>query len=227
MALTLASNAITFTDNTVLSSGVITAAQLSAGSITTSAIASGAITTEKIALGAVVTEDLADSAVTTNKIASSAVTSDKLPVGSVVKTEYAELVGWQSYSSGQTLAVGATPTITSGVEILAVNSLSTNSASNYLIITANALLATSSGTSVILMLFAGNTLIATANGAGQNQASIMTLSYKHLPASTSAVNYTVRAACETGTLYVNRLYTVTDYNTGKQVSSMVIQEIKG
>jgi hypothetical protein len=149
------------------------------------------------------------------------------PAGSVIKTEYAQLVGVQSYTSGQTLAVGATPTITSGVEILAINSLSAASASNYLVITANALISASSGNSVILMLFAGNTLVATANITGSNQASIMTLVYKHSPASTSAVNYTVRAACESGTLYVNRLYTVTDYNTGKQVSSMLIQEIKG
>jgi hypothetical protein len=34
MALTLASNAITFTDNTLLSSGIITSAQLSAGAVT-------------------------------------------------------------------------------------------------------------------------------------------------------------------------------------------------
>ena len=48
MALTLASNAITFTDNTALSSGIITAAQLSAGAVTTTIIASGAVTPQKL-----------------------------------------------------------------------------------------------------------------------------------------------------------------------------------
>jgi hypothetical protein len=167
-----------------------------------------------------------DSTSALRKVTWSQIVAAAQPVGSVVKTEYAQLVGVQSYTSGQTLAAGATPTITSGVEILAINSLSTASASNYLVITANALISTSTAPSVILMLFAGNTLVATANIVGSNSASIMTLVYKHSPASTSAVNYTVRAACEAGTLYVNRLYTVTDYNTGKQVSSMLIQEIK-
>ncbi len=49
MPLTLASNAITFTDNTALSSGVIGTAQLSAGAVTTTAIASGAVTFAKLA----------------------------------------------------------------------------------------------------------------------------------------------------------------------------------
>jgi hypothetical protein len=53
MALTLASNAITFTDNTSLSSGIIGTAQLSAGAVTTSILASDAITTDKINTGAV------------------------------------------------------------------------------------------------------------------------------------------------------------------------------
>jgi hypothetical protein len=48
MALTLASNAITFTDNTSLSSGIIGTAQLSAGAVTADKIASGAITANKI-----------------------------------------------------------------------------------------------------------------------------------------------------------------------------------
>jgi hypothetical protein len=43
MPLTLASNAITFTDNTALSSGVIGTAQLSAGAVTASKIASNTI----------------------------------------------------------------------------------------------------------------------------------------------------------------------------------------
>ena len=58
MALTLASNAITFTDSTALSSGIITSAQLSAGSVTTTAIASGAITTQTIANSAVTAEKM-------------------------------------------------------------------------------------------------------------------------------------------------------------------------
>ncbi len=43
MPLTLASNAITFTDNTALSSGIIGTAQLSAGAVTASKVASNAI----------------------------------------------------------------------------------------------------------------------------------------------------------------------------------------
>ena len=58
MALTLASDKITFTDNTSLSSGIIGTAQLSAG----------AVTAEKIASGAVTTASIAASAVTANKI---------------------------------------------------------------------------------------------------------------------------------------------------------------
>lgn len=48
MALTLASNAITFTDSTALSSGIISTAQLSAGAVTTSRIATNAVTFDKI-----------------------------------------------------------------------------------------------------------------------------------------------------------------------------------
>lgn len=48
MALTLASNAITFTDNTSLSSGIISTPQLSAGSVTTSIIAANSVTFDKI-----------------------------------------------------------------------------------------------------------------------------------------------------------------------------------
>ena len=147
--------------------------------------------------------------------------------GTVLKTDYAQLTGVQTYTAGQTLAVGTTnPTITAGVEILEVSNFATSSSSNYVVIQADALLATSSGTSVIMMLFANNTLLATAMGAGQNQASQKVITFKYIPPSTSGVTYTVRAACESGSLYVNKLYTVTDYDTGKQVSSMLIQEIK-
>ena len=76
------------------------------------------------------------------------------------------------------------------------------------------------------MLFAGNTLIATSLNVGTNGTEQNKILFKYTPPSTSAINYTVRAATETGTLYVNRQYTVVDYNTGKQVSSMLIQEIK-
>lgn len=48
MALTLASNAITFTDSTSLSSGIITSAQLSAGTVTTEKIAPGAVQRQNI-----------------------------------------------------------------------------------------------------------------------------------------------------------------------------------
>jgi hypothetical protein len=58
MPLTLASNAITFTDNTALSSGVIGTAQLSAGAVTASKIASNAITTASIAASAVTADKI-------------------------------------------------------------------------------------------------------------------------------------------------------------------------
>jgi len=48
MALTVAANAITFSDSTSLSSGVITAAQLSAGAVTQGKIATGAVTRSNI-----------------------------------------------------------------------------------------------------------------------------------------------------------------------------------
>lgn len=64
MALTLASNAITFTDNTSLSSGIIGTAQLSAGAVTADKIAS-----------------LPNNIVTTQTIANSAVTAEKMSGG--------------------------------------------------------------------------------------------------------------------------------------------------
>jgi hypothetical protein len=64
MPLTLASNAITFTDNTALSSGVIGTAQLSAGAVTADKIAS-----------------LPNNIVTTASITASAITADKMSGG--------------------------------------------------------------------------------------------------------------------------------------------------
>ena len=89
------------------------------------------------------------------------------------------------------------------------------------------MLGASNALSCILMLFAGNTLLATSATPGNNNAEQHKIIFKHAPGTTSPVNYTVRAATESGNLFVNRLYTVVDYNTGKQVSSMLIQEIKG
>jgi hypothetical protein len=156
---------------------------------------------------------------------------DILPVGSVIQTNYAQLVGNRSYTSGQTLPAGTTaPSITDGVEILRINGVATSSDSNYLIIDVSALISSSQGniTTGTVMLFAGNTLLAsTLNTSGSNNAAFVRILFKHLPGNTSSVNYTVRAAVEGGTLYANRLYTVNDYNTGKQTSTMLIQEIKG
>lgn len=148
--------------------------------------------------------------------------------GSVLKTYYNDLIGVNLYSSGQTLAVSTTsPTITNGVEILRIDNVAVSNSSNYLIINANALISSSGGGSTIMMLFAGNTLIASTSNVGNNNAAFVNIIFKYLPGNTSNVNYTVRAAVESGTMYLNRLYTLNDYNTGKQVSSMLIQEIKG
>lgn len=153
------------------------------------------------------------------------------PAGTVLQTNYTQLVGNQSYTSGQTLAASTTaPSITDGVEILRINGVAVSSTSNYLIIDVSALISSSQGniTTGTVMLFAGNTLLAsTLNTSGSNNAAFVRILFKHLPNDTSSVDYTVRAAVEGGTLYANRLYTVNDYNTGKQVSSMLIQEIKG
>lgn len=58
MALTLASNAITFTDNTSLSSGIIGTAQLSAGAVTADKIADSSITTQTISNSAITAEKM-------------------------------------------------------------------------------------------------------------------------------------------------------------------------
>jgi hypothetical protein len=168
-----------------------------------------------------------DSTSALRKVTWSQIVAAAQPVGSVVNTKYAQLVGVNTYSAGQILGRTTTPTISSGVEILAINSFSTSANANEVVIQVAAQLSSSTATSTILMLFAGNTLVATSNSTGGNSTEPLKIIYKHSPPSTSPISYTVRAACEGGTLYISRQYTVTDYNTGKQVASMLLQEIKG
>lgn len=220
--------------------------------VTTSKILTAAVTADKLATGAVTGAagggKLAASSITGQTQLTDALASgDEFLVhdtsasalrrvawsslqqpGTVIKTEYDDLVGVQSYTTGQTLSVATTsPTVANGVEILAVNGFATSSASNYLIISVDAHISTStSGGSTVLMLFAGSTLIASMGAYIGTDTEKMTLLYKHSPGSTASANYTVRAATESGTLYVNRNRVNSDYNTGKQVSSMLIQEIK-
>lgn len=213
--------------------GAITDTQLATGAVTGAAgggkLAASVITGQTTIADALADADLFlvhdDSAAALRKVAWSAI---KTPSGSVVQTQYAQIVGPQSYTSGQTLALGTTaPTITSGVEVLKIENVQTSSASNYLVIDASILFTSGGGSNDegVLMLFAGSTLIASIT-RGPSNSGLTRLLYKHSPASTSAVTYSVRAANESGTLYVNRLWATNNYNTGKQTSSLLIQEIK-
>jgi hypothetical protein len=215
--------------------GDITASKLATGAVTGAAgggkLAASAITAQT-AIDALANDDTLlihdDSNTALRKVTWSQIVAAAQPVGSVLKTNYAELVGVQSYTSGQTLAVGATPTSSSGIEILSISSLSTSSSSNYLMINVSAHVSTStSGGDVAIFLFAGSTLIASQTTYIGIETEKLSLLYKYSPASTSSVTYTVRAACDSGTLFINRSRAGTPYNTGKQVSSMLIQEIKG
>lgn len=226
----IASNAAIAASKLALN-GAITDTQLAAGAVTGAPgggkLAASAITSQTQKTSIVAADQFlihSDSDAALRRIAWSVLQ----PAGTVLKTEYDDLVGVQTYTAGHTLAAATTsPTVANGVEILAINGFATSSASNYLIINVGARVATStSGSSVLIMLFAGSTLIATMTTYMGADTEKLTLLYKHSPGSTASVNYTVRAACESGSLFVNRSRTVTDYNTGKQVSSMLIQEIK-
>jgi len=199
MALTLASDKITFTDSTSLSSGIIGTAQLSAG------------------------------AVTADKIASGAVTSDKLPVGSVVRTEYAEILGQTSYSGNNIDTTVTSPTTADGHQLFSIP-LATSSSSNYIIFRPNLSVTSSGGGQVLVMLFAGNTLIAARSLEAGNGYVGSGFIVKYTPPNTNSITYSLRAGVRTtyGDLQLNRIYTVPQFwNTGKEISSLLIQEIKG
>lgn len=239
--------------NNATISGIVNADIASAADIAGTKLADAAVSPEKLATGAVTGAagggKLAASAITgQTPLTDALATGDEFlvhdasaaalrrvdwsslqPAGTVLKTEYDDLSGIQTYTSGHTLSAATTsPTVANGVEILSINGFATSSASNYLIINVEAHIASSnSGISVLIMLFAGSTLIATMGTYMGSDTEKLTLLCKHSPGSTASVNYTVRAACESGNLLVNRNRTATDYNTGKQVSSMLIQEIKG
>lgn len=116
MPLTLASDAITFTDSTSLSSGIIGTAQLSAG----------AVTTEKIA----------DSSVTPQKLSGSIVSN--LPSGSVIQTLQVSTTAvtkvgpWTTFSSHR-LYTTEVPNISTGVLILSATIVPSSTASKILI----------------------------------------------------------------------------------------------
>jgi hypothetical protein len=114
MPLTLASNAITFTDSTSLSSGIITAAQLSAG----------AVTADKIAA-------LPNNIVTTQTIANSAITAAKMSGGQTGSAPIYGCRAWFAFdatrdSSGATNQNNTNRFIYGSGNINSITRLSTN-----------------------------------------------------------------------------------------------------
>jgi hypothetical protein len=212
--------------------GEITAQKLATGAVTGAAgggkLAASAITAQT-AIDALANDDELlihdDSNTALRKVAWSQIVAAAQPAGSVVGSEYAELVGVQTYSGSLVTTDITTPTTSSGHQLLSKAYACSNS-SNHVIISVSSLLADSGGNYAILMLFAGSTLIATRHTGGSD-AGHTNFVIKHSPNSTSSVTYSVRGGANAGDLLVNRIQSTTGYNTGKNITSMLIQEIKG
>jgi len=167
--------------------------------------------------------------VATAGLADSAVTAAKLQNGCVVNTHYASITGIQTYSTGQTLAVGSAFTSADGVQILSVSNVTPASATNYCIISVDVYAGNlTSGAYYVIGLFAGSVLAASVGVYSNTDSAPVSFAYKHNFANASPVTFTVRAATSSGNLLINRsrIITTAEYNTGVQVSTMVIQEIK-
>jgi hypothetical protein len=169
-----------------------------------------------------------DSTSALRKVTWSQIVAAAQPVGSVLKTEYAEILGQTSYS-GNNIATNVTsPTTSTGHQLFSI-ALATSSASNYVLIDANISATSSGGGQVLVMMFAGSTLIAARSLEAGNGFCGSGFRVKHSPASTSSVTYSLRAAARDGygDLEINRLYTLPSFwNTGKEICSLTIQEIK-
>lgn len=153
------------------------------------------------------------------------------PAGTVLQTAYAQILGQTEYPANTGIATNVTsPTTSTGHQLFSAT-LGTSSSNNYVIINTNLHLTTESGGQILVMCFAGSTLIAARSveaSGGPNNAGFIV---KYQPPSTANVTYSVRAAARdygNSKLQVNILYTLPSFwNTGKEISSMLIQEIKG
>lgn len=165
--------------------------------------------------------------------------ANAVPVGSVVNTHYVDLLGPQT-RTGNTVVQNSfspdpnfqIPTLATGHEILSKTVALTNP-NNYFIIQENISVHSDGGGQTLVMVFAGSTLIAAqSQEAGFGECMGMTV--KHAPGNTNNITYSVRAAAREGygVLNINKNPTLggrypTFWPTGKQISSMLIQEIKG
>jgi hypothetical protein len=157
------------------------------------------------------------------------------PVGSVIQTNYAELVG-RDQRTGSTIPRSTTTFTTNDGHFLLSATHALTSPGNYLIITGNMMIdsdqSRSDGPGGVVLLFAGSNLILSKQtyGITYNGAN-MSFVLKYQPPNTNSIVYSVRAAVDGGTLLINHDYgdavAVITYNTGLQRSTLLIQEIKG
>jgi hypothetical protein len=211
-------------------SAAIAASKLAlTGAIGATQLGTGAIT-DQTALDALANADSLlihdDSTSALRKVTWSQIVAAAQPVGSVVGSDYAELVGEQTYT-GSTLAIATTnPTVSDGHQLLSKSYAASNSSNSIIISTSVQLDGSAGPVYVGLFVFAGSTLIASRH-LYDSYLPAQTIIIKHAPNSTSSVTYSVRAAVNSGNLFVNKAYGNSPYVTGKNISSMFIQEIKG
>lgn len=151
------------------------------------------------------------------------------PVGTVLQTAYNEILGQTSYSGSNVATSVTAPTTSTGHQLFS-QAMATSGASNYAIIKVNLSVTSSSGGQVLVMCFAGSTLIAARSLEDGNGFAGSAFIVKYTPPSTASITYSIRAGVRDGygDLQLNRIYALPSFwNTGKEISSMLIQEIKG
>lgn len=155
------------------------------------------------------------------------------PIGSVIQQGYAEIVDKQVYTGNLIPKSKSNLVITDGHQILSTSFALKNS-SNYLIISGSFQIdsdsVSSQGPGGVLMLFANNDLIAQRQAYYTPYRGDYTFILRYYPNRLNSVTYSVRAGVEFGKLLVNHDYGqgtgIPTYDSGKQISSISIQEIR-